>query len=64
MREINVVRQMVRDIDAEIEQIHDMVRKDQSDENAKKRYHNIETDLRALAGMYAKVKIRYFGGEK
>ena len=33
-------------------------------EIAKRRYNSIENDLRAVAGMYAKVKIRHFDGKK
>lgn len=56
---------MVRDIDFEIEEISDLVKKEEKgDEIAKRRYNSIENDLRAVAGMYAKVKIRHFDGKK
>jgi len=55
---------MLRDIDGEVGDIYDATKISKISDDLKTRYNAIEQDIRAVAGMYAKVKITHFGGDR
>lgn len=78
MSDLIILRQMLRDIDGEVGDIYDAAKfilnstksidntgkSSKITDDLKMRYNAIEQDIRSVAGMYAKVKITHFGGDR